>query len=90
MDWFGVSIAFAPPVTVKPVPVTATEEIETFVFPVFVKETSCEAVFPTAKVPNSKLVALAESLVFVVTPFPDRAIDSGDPPALLEIAMLPA
>lgn len=78
-----------PPLTLKPVPDTETDEIATSAFPVFVSFTGFDVVAPTALAPKFKLAASAVRRAFAVDPLPDKSITSGDPPPLLQIEILP-
>jgi hypothetical protein len=51
-----------PPITVKPAPVKVAPEMVTVPNPVLVTVKLCVALFPTAMLPNAKLVALGERI----------------------------
>jgi hypothetical protein len=64
-DLSGVRVAFDPPLTVKPLPLTNTEEILTFERPVFFSDTSWAVDVPTITLPNDTLDELGVSTPWV-------------------------
>jgi hypothetical protein len=77
--WFGVSVV--PPLTppaLNPAPVVVTFEIVTFELPLFVRVTSNVIALPMLTLPKLRVVGLATSIWVTATPFPLRAIVSGE------------
>jgi hypothetical protein len=77
------------PVKLNPVPEGVALVMLRAPLPDFVRVTFCEALLPTATLPNGTLVGLIVSCGCVCVPLPLRAIVSGDPGALLVIEILP-
>jgi len=83
----AIEVEVERPVSVKPVPATATCENVRVAFPLFSSVIACELLVPTVTVPKVTLVGLAEICGWV--PVPERAIIRGEPGALLVIDRLP-
>ncbi len=61
VDWFGVNVSFAPPLSLNPAPDAVIVEILMLEFPIFVTLMFCVALLPTLTLPKLKLEALGES-----------------------------
>ena len=79
----------ARPVTLKPGPVAANDEMVALAFPVLVSVTVCWLLLPTATLPNETLAGLAFSVELVETPIPDIVRVCGEFGALSVKLMLP-
>lgn len=75
------------PEMLNPCPLTLTCENDKVAFPVFFRMITCELLLPTTTPPNATLAGLADPRASI--PVPVKAIEAGDPGALLVIEMLP-
>lgn len=78
------------PFNVYPVPLTAIDDICTFVLPVFVIVSFFVEEVPVFTVPKARLAELNESVCVAATPVPPKATVAGEFGALLAILTVPA
>lgn len=83
----GVTVCAAKPVTLKPAPVTESEETVRFEVPVLVKVTGCELLLPKATFPKLTLDGETETPACVPVPLSGMAV--GDPERFVLTEMLP-
>lgn len=77
------------PDPLNPFPVTPTDEIVMFEFPVFVSVTFCDVLVPTATVPNVRFDGDTLSEYVAAPPVPDNEIAVGEVGALLTTEIEP-
>jgi len=87
MVLFGVTVCAVKPVTLKPVPVTLSDETTKFAVPVFFSVMVCELFVPSATLPKLTLEGVTDMAGCV--PVPLRAIVVAEPDALVDTEMLP-
>jgi hypothetical protein len=76
-DWLGpIFMPSETPLTLKPVPETATPEIVTAKFPLSVKVVFREPMLPTATLPSLRLAGLEEIASVAIIPDPLRDIET--------------
>jgi hypothetical protein len=84
---FGVSVCAVKPVTLKPVPVTLSDETTRFAVPVFFRVIACVEPVPSATLPKATLDGVAE--IPGCVPVPVSAIVVGEPARFVFTEMVP-
>jgi len=84
-----IVIGMLAPLVLNPVPEAVAPVTVNVPVPAFVSVTVCVPLLPTETLPYATLAGLIVSWGCVAVPEPDKAIESGEPGALLTIEMLP-
>jgi hypothetical protein len=84
-----IVIGMLAPLVLNPVPEAVAPVTVNVPVPAFVSVTVCVPLLPTETLPNATLAGLIVSWGCVAVPEPDKAMESGEPGALLTIEMLP-
>jgi hypothetical protein len=84
---FGATVCAAKPVTLKPGPVTLSDETTRSAFPVFLTVIVCESLVPSATLPKATLEGVID--IAGLAPVPVSGMTVGDPDRLVDTEMLP-
>ncbi|MGC2330673.1 MAG: hypothetical protein WA581_04420 [Candidatus Acidiferrales bacterium] len=84
---FGATVCAAKPVTLKPGPVTLSDETTRSTVPVFLTVIVCESLVPSATLPKVTLEGVID--IAGLAPVPVSGMTMGDPETLVDTEMLP-